>query len=424
MMKAVQITLDQFKANYVQGNTPCTPTEFARRAQLRKKVDVQGAYLGIAKLAKDSDQDLYKSMKELWYSSDEQEALIAYLQSLRSQIPVKRRRSKRAKSIKNLRDEVPQITASDDGSFIDNVKKTFIMIRSNIEGPGELESATTESCIVENVNVTKKLMEERDANIEVQSDLETTDDLFSFEAEFKKIKLEWDHPMSSVLACLTASDDLWTWDQTKSSETTYQTTIVNPILLGFFKCVGVSRHFQTVPIGTTPDYQETLHPDFFGELEGLPVAVAEIKKPGESRVVIEQDRLKLFCTMKLGLNLLLQNNVHNPTIVGLLIQDDYCYVFTMKLEYEALYIPRRLSIGFGVPKSNGAIGSLLAALAPMSAVLDIVRVTVQSIKTRQRRRESSEMKKTRPSFYVRPSFIRQEVEEIEEDEEVQENEEA
>jgi len=67
-------------------------------------------------------------------------------------------------------------------------------------------------------------------------------------------------------------------------------------------------------------HDEDKRPDFFGEKEGLPVVIAEVKKPNELPSANSRDKRKLPCLMKLALNKLLMENVENPAVIGLLFQ--------------------------------------------------------------------------------------------------------
>ncbi|KAF9976114.1 hypothetical protein BGZ65_007963 [Modicella reniformis] len=352
-MNSDHISLQAFKDSYVHGNAPFSPPQFAIAAQLRTKKRIQGAYLGIASMAQDSsdtaDIELSTAMKISWNSSAAQAELKTYLQRRRSACL-------QANPVNITDDGASQTTDAEDGDSTASVKEPVNFINYYLVGPGRFDSTTTQGLENEGVNVTKKLMKERDANIADNSTIALVDDIF-----------------------------------------------------------------QADRFPTSPDYHETIKPDFFGEYEGLPVAIAEIKKPGVDEKLLEENRFVLLCMMKQALNLLLLNNVRNPTVVGLLIQDDFCYVYTMNLEHEALYIPKRLG-GFGVPKSNGSIGSLTAALTPMAFALDIAKTTVESIRTRNRREPALEAWKTRPSFHTEP--IRIPKEEVQEVQEVQDSQES
>lgn len=65
---------------------------------------------------------------------------------------------------------------------------------------------------------------------------------------------------------------------------------------------------------------EHFQPDFYGTVDKLPFIVAEYKTDHKSAHINEWDRLKIFCEMKLMLDLLLENGVSKPEVIGLLVQ--------------------------------------------------------------------------------------------------------
>ena len=60
--------------------------------------------------------------------------------------------------------------------------------------------------------------------------------------------------------------------------------------------------FLPVPEG----HNEGKMPDFFADSDGIPVAIAEVKKPGDPMHLLWKDRRKLMCPMKLAINLQVQ----------------------------------------------------------------------------------------------------------------------
>ncbi|KAG0209427.1 hypothetical protein BGX31_002130 [Mortierella sp. GBA43] len=67
-------------------------------------------------------------------------------------------------------------------------------------------------------------------------------------------------------------------------------------------------------------YKEQYRPDYFGGTEGMPVVIVEVKKPGDPERILRKDQRKLPSLMKLALNLMWENNVAKPIVVGLLFQ--------------------------------------------------------------------------------------------------------
>ncbi|KAF9350880.1 hypothetical protein BGX34_000944, partial [Mortierella sp. NVP85] len=107
-----------------------------------------------------------------------------------------------------------------------------------------------------------------------------------------------------------------------------------------------------------PDgHEEILIPDFIARVHNLPVLVAETKRPANvSEKENKTDELKIYCEMKLMLDLLTEKGVEDPEVVGFLIQRG-----------EAVYIPKVLG-KFAVCNQPSSIGGLTAALNPLAAV--------------------------------------------------------
>ena len=71
----------------------------------------------------------------------------------------------------------------------------------------------------------------------------------------------------------------------------------------------------------TPEgHNEKYLPDFYADSDGIPVAIAEVKKPGDPMHLLWKDRRKLMCLMNLTINLQVQENVPKPAVIGFLIQ--------------------------------------------------------------------------------------------------------
>lgn len=62
------------------------------------------------------------------------------------------------------------------------------------------------------------------------------------------------------------------------------------------------------------------NPDYFGEYDGFPVLIVEIKKPGATDDDIEGDHRKLPCMQKMMLDRMLAAGVKDPKVVGFLIR--------------------------------------------------------------------------------------------------------
>ncbi|KAF9955470.1 hypothetical protein BGZ65_003382, partial [Modicella reniformis] len=65
----------------------------------------------------------------------------------------------------------------EDGDYTASVKEPAVRIPYYLVGPGRFDSATESELEIGGVNVTKKLMKERDANIVDNSTLDQTDDI-------------------------------------------------------------------------------------------------------------------------------------------------------------------------------------------------------------------------------------------------------
>jgi hypothetical protein len=82
------------------------------------------------------------------------------------------------------------------------------------------------------------------------------------------------------------------------------------------------RQRDQVPVPN--GYEEVLQPDFFAEVDQLCFAIMEVKKPNMPREDIEDDARKLPCMMKIALNMLIQANVQDATVVGFLVNGMLC----------------------------------------------------------------------------------------------------
>ncbi|KAF9083968.1 hypothetical protein BGX27_003955, partial [Mortierella sp. AM989] len=82
----------------------------------------------------------------------------------------------------------------------------------------------------------------------------------------------------------------------------------------------VSNLLNRDPIPTPNGFEEVYNPDYFGEYDGLPVLLVEIKKPGAMDDDLEGDQRRLPCMQKLMLDRLLAAGVEDPKVVGFLIR--------------------------------------------------------------------------------------------------------
>ncbi|KAK3816232.1 MAG: hypothetical protein J3Q66DRAFT_194997 [Benniella sp.] len=193
------------------------------------------------------------------------------------------------------------------------------------------------------------------------------------------------------------------WNLIRTNEGTYQENHVNPILKAYFASDNsMTCHYINDRLFVPEGHDEDKMPDFFVESDRIPVAIAEVKKPGDAMHLLLKDRRKLLCMMKLAINLQVQENVAHPAVIGFLIQDGVWEVFRMKLPFEAVYIPKKLG-QFDVPMSNGGIAGLIGALPLMAEAQKPVQETVKAISRRRktgRNLDKAMVQMTRKSFYL------------------------
>ncbi|KAF8952827.1 hypothetical protein BGZ52_003608, partial [Haplosporangium bisporale] len=92
------------------------------------------------------------------------------------------------------------------------------------------------------------------------------------------------------------------------------------------------------PLPTPTGFEEAYNPDYFGEYDGFPVVIVEIKKPGAMDDDIEGYQRRLPCMQKLMLDRMLSARVKDPKVVGFLIRRSRCEITIMSLDHEALYV--------------------------------------------------------------------------------------
>ncbi|KAG0341760.1 hypothetical protein BG004_005918 [Podila humilis] len=184
------------------------------------------------------------------------------------------------------------------------------------------------------------------------------------------------------------------------NENTYIEQSVKPFITGTFVQLDFQEHWTIDPFPVPTDYEERLYADFFAEKDGLPFAVLEVKSPDADPDECGVDIRKMFLLMKLSLNCLLDAGVEDPVILGMLVQDRRCEVFSMDIAYEAIYIPKAIGT-FEIPENKLQLPLLLHALGPLTTAREIASNTLTKITSRSRRR-TRVMKSllTRPSFYL------------------------
>ncbi|GJJ79274.1 hypothetical protein EMPS_11635 [Entomortierella parvispora] len=329
--------------------------------------------------------------------------------------------------------------------------------RSNIDGPGEPSSKLHGNALyIKGVDVSTRLMTARITNMSHQSVLHETHDLLSLNFIFTKTLIEHcfqdtreneivaqllkaDVPevpqqdidivvklaiaaasqeyldfktmlrgsgldlsglAGDILITYTATNALWQ-DRTPlaHNEDTYIKRSVIPMIDAVFGALEVVQHWQRDQLPVPSGYEEVLQPDFFAEVNNLCFAIMEVKKPNMTIADIEDDTRKLPCMMKIALNMLIHRNVKDPTVLGFLVNENICEVFTLNLEHEAIYIPKSLG-RFKLPQNRLDIPALLLALGPLAAAKKIASTMATSIKMRPRFGAGKYSLLTRPSYYV------------------------
>ncbi|KAG0230141.1 hypothetical protein BGW42_001128 [Actinomortierella wolfii] len=296
--------------------------------------------------------------------------------------------------------------------------------KSNIDGPGEPSSKLHgDHLYINGVDVSTRLMAARSTNMSHQSVLHETHDLLSlnfiftkafiehcfqdaneneiitqllktdvpevpqkdidlvvklalaaaskeyldFKAMLRGSSLDLSSLAGDIVIEYTATNALWQ-DRTllAQNEDTYIKRSVMPMIDAVFGSLDVIQHWQRDQLPVPSGYEEVLQPDFFAEVDHLCFAIMEVKKPNMTTADIEDQTRKLPCMMKIALNMLIDRNVIDPTVLGFLVSDNICEVFTMTLEHEAIYIPKSLG-RFRLPQDRLDIPALLLALGPLAA---------------------------------------------------------
>lgn len=76
---------------------------------------------------------------------------------------------------------------------------------------------------------------------------------------------------------------------------------------------------------TPTGFEEVYNPDYFGEYDGFPVMMVEIKKPGATDDDTEGDQRRLPCMQKLMLDRMLSAGVEDPKVIGFLIRREFFF---------------------------------------------------------------------------------------------------
>ncbi|KAG0214738.1 hypothetical protein BGX31_001042, partial [Mortierella sp. GBA43] len=203
------------------------------------------------------------------------------------------------------------------------------------------------------------------------------------QTELKKSLGEYsDNPtpfVKGLIVQLIQSDNIWLRREPSWSEASYQASCVDPVLDGLFSDMELEKHLSRTRLPTESSYKENLEPDYMRTFDKLVVVVAEVKPLGTAKPKLDEDRGKLYCSMKLSLNMLLRNGVNDPTIVGVLVQEGNIIFVIMNLKYEAMYFP--VKHGFcKAPSDRMGFGSLRSGLPIFSAIREIVSDTVEKIR--------------------------------------------
>ncbi|KAG0197347.1 hypothetical protein BGX33_000727 [Mortierella sp. NVP41] len=324
---------------------------------------------------------------------------------------------------------IPSDPSDDDYSHESSTRTSFgstvpLEGKCNIDGPGEPSSKLRgDAWFVKGVNVSARLMSARSANMSQQNVLRETHDLLTlnfiftkafiehcfkdgdeneivaqlvkadvpevprqdvdlvvkcalaaalqeyldFKAMLRRTSLESSGLAGDILTTYTTTNALWQGrTRLVQNEDTYIKRSVMPIIDAVFGSLNLVQHWQRDQLSVPKGYEEVLQPDFFAEVDQLCFAIMEVKKPNMTMDDIEDDARKLPCMMKIALNMLIHGNVQDATVVGFLVNENICEVFTMNLEHEAVYIPKSLG-RFKLPQDRLDIPALLLSLGPLTA---------------------------------------------------------
>ncbi|KAG0209621.1 hypothetical protein BGX31_002073, partial [Mortierella sp. GBA43] len=146
------------------------------------------------------------------------------------------------------------------------------------------------------------------------------------------------------------------WMECERNEATYLDVYISPILDAVFSGAGLITHkkeFLPLPevYMTSKGFRrEDFKPDSQYRENGFPIVVMDAKRPFTANHLTLKDEFKLCNMMKLSLDLMIDNSVEIPTVVGILVQRDQVEIFIMDLPHEAFYPVKSLGT-IKVPKT-------------------------------------------------------------------------
>ncbi|KAF9159947.1 hypothetical protein DFQ26_006012, partial [Actinomortierella ambigua] len=237
------------------------------------------------------------------------------------------------------------------------------------QGPGESSSTLRGDALwIRGVNVSSRLMGARSVNMSRQSALSEVHDLLAIiEDCFPDDEREITDQLLKVDAPEVPEQDIdffSTWAIAAASQEYLDfQRMWNGSSLGLGSLAGdLVRDPLPVPNG----YEEVLLPTFYAEVKRLCLAVLEVRKPDAPMTDIEDGARKLPSMMKIALDMLIHQDVQDPTVLGFQVSENICEVFSMNLKHEAIYIPKSLGC-FLIPEYQFGIPKMLPALCPLTA---------------------------------------------------------
>ncbi|KAG0266048.1 hypothetical protein BG011_003486 [Mortierella polycephala] len=184
------------------------------------------------------------------------------------------------------------------------------------------------------------------------------------------------------------------------NEDTYLECNVKAIIFSVLGNLDITDHWTRDPLPTPQGFEEMYIPDYYGEKSGLPFMVVEVKRPEIRDDRLESDKRKLPSMMKIMLDRLLSNGVKDPVVIGILVSASRCNVLIMALEYEALYLCKKVG-SFELPKNNLQLGLLLPALGPLHFIQGLATEMVAAIENRASNEKNTVRRLRRPSYYIK-----------------------
>ncbi|KAK3817616.1 MAG: hypothetical protein J3Q66DRAFT_340532 [Benniella sp.] len=350
-------------------------------------------------------------------------------------------------------------------------KKTRLyVLLSDVVGPGTRScDLHLEPLVINGRSISKELMDARKSFFDGKSDLETMDDLlvlnFIFTEKFlrehftedivselvpkrtipplsaadeqfvtsmvklaknkdgaevrrsamERLMKEMDNPLANLFNGWCMNRSMWQYKVDgkggegfkKVNTATFMWHYVNPILDAIF-----GRLRMTQGRGATLTLPKKYRRDFymlpmFGGYHHVTIMMMRMTK----RDVKERHRGKvereLLFSMKVSLDLLMKSKVKDPEVVGLLVRDSRIEVLTLRIQHEAMYIPRLLGI-MEIPKDHTDFGCLLEGLPVVLAARGVVIRTLKAVKASVSKKDpdlsvledDSEHPLCRPSFYI------------------------